>query len=76
MAESAVRLLHFQLKAEAWVQFLGPALITLSVTYNDGYIIHIKRREQVKFVAPPKEMLLAFLIVQFLTNYDVTNRKQ
>ena len=27
-------------------------------------------------VALPKEMLLSFLIVQFLTNYDVTNRKQ
>ena len=28
------------------------------------------------FVAPPKEMLLSFSIVQFLTNYDITNRKQ
>ena len=35
-----------------------------------------KRREQVKFVAPPKEMLLSFLIVQFLTNYDIINRNQ
>ena len=28
-----------------------------------------------KFVAPPKEMLLSFSIVWFLTNYDVINRK-
>ena len=27
------------------------------------------------YVAPPKEMLLLFYVVQFLTNYDVTNRK-
>ena len=32
-------------------------------------------RERVKFVAPPKEMLLSFLCVQCLTNYDVTKRK-
>ena len=29
-----------------------------------------------KIVAPPKQMLLSFSIVRFLTNYDVTNRKQ
>ena len=35
-----------------------------------------RKRGVVKFVAPPKEMLLSFSFVQFLTNYDVTNRKQ
>ena len=29
-----------------------------------------------KFKAPPKEMSLSFSIGAFLTNYDVTNRKQ
>ena len=38
-------------------------------------ILRKERRVQVKIVAPPKEML-SFSIVQFLTNYDVTNRKQ
>ena len=43
------------------------------------YFVHSllkERRERVKFVASPKEMLLSFSILQFLTNYDVTNRKQ
>ena len=35
-----------------------------------------ERRVQTKFGAPPKEMLVSFSIVLFLTNYDVTNRKQ
>ena len=39
-------------------------------------ILGKERKERVKFVAPPKEMLLSFSIVWFLTNYDVTNRKQ
>ena len=39
-------------------------------------ILRKERRERVKFVAPPKEMQLSFSNVQFLTNYDVTNRKQ
>ena len=29
-----------------------------------------------KFKAPPKEMLLSFFIGTFLTNYDITNKKQ
>ena len=43
------------------------------------YFVHSlrkERRERVKCVAPPKEMLLSFSIVRFLTNYDITNRKQ
>ena len=34
-----------------------------------------RKRERVKFVAPPREMLLSFC-VRFLTNYDVRKRKQ
>ena len=34
------------------------------------------QREQVKLWSPPKEMLLSFLCVRFLTNYDVIERKQ
>ena len=38
--------------------------------------LNAKRKgEQVKFVAPPKEMHLSFSIVLFLTNHDVINRK-
>ena len=34
------------------------------------------QREKIasKICCPPKEMLLSFSIVPFLTNYDVTNR--
>ena len=35
-----------------------------------------RKRERVKFVAPPKEMLHLFYCVQFLTKYDVRKRKQ
>ena len=35
-----------------------------------------RKREQVKFVGPPKEILLSFSCVQFLTNHDVRKRKQ
>ena len=34
------------------------------------------QRERWKFVALPKEMLLSISIVQFLTNYDIIDRKQ
>ena len=35
-----------------------------------------RKRERVKFVAPPKEILHLFSCVRFLTNYDVRKRKQ
>ena len=41
-----------------------------------NFISRKERKEQEKLVALPKEMLLSFWIVQFLTNYEVTNRKQ
>ena len=40
-----------------------------------NFFLRKERREQIKFVVPPKEMLLSFSIVRFLTNNDVTNRK-
>ena len=35
-----------------------------------------RKRKWVKFVTPPKEMLLLFSCVRFLTNYDLRKRKQ
>ena len=40
------------------------------------YLCAKRKGERVKFVAPPKEMLHSFSFVQFLTNYDDTNRKK
>ena len=34
-----------------------------------------RKRERVKFVAPPKEMLLSFSCVRQLTNYDVRKKQ-
>ena len=34
-----------------------------------------RKGERVKFVAAPKEMLLLFSILWFLSNYDIINRK-
>ena len=40
-------------------------------------LLRAKRKiEQVKFVASPKEMLISFSCVRFLTDYDVRKRKQ
>ena len=49
---------------------------TQNVVAPNYVTVHKEEREQVKFVAPPKEILLSFLCVQFLTNYDVRKRKQ
>ena len=46
-------------------------------TQNDFFPTKMVSATRVcKFKAPPKEMSLSFSIGAFLTNYDVTNRKQ